>query len=261
MSRDCGTLRLRTQLLICVSLTVLGGTSCGALSIFASSLFHLYRVNIFYIEWFCRVTSKPKWHKYYEESLAFSKYVFFFFFALMIDQNAASCHSPTINSLCVCLAGTQAADGRKIFESHAESGKILSLNIFNLFTLTSSHGGTVVVMGVKTWFRNLPKLYFKIINYLINLSRCHWSINNLKMVQLMLNPSARLKNVVAPPCCLKVLCRKWGMTCSYTSAFQPSSCYRSCSARPLSSTGSAIWGTTLKYWSIWEVEKHLPVCE
>ncbi|KAM4558463.1 GPI inositol-deacylase isoform 1-T1 [Odontesthes bonariensis] len=44
VSRDCGTLRLRTQLLICVSLTVLGGASCGALSIFASSLFHLYRV-------------------------------------------------------------------------------------------------------------------------------------------------------------------------------------------------------------------------
>ncbi|CAG5865890.1 unnamed protein product [Menidia menidia] len=44
VSRDCGTLRLRTQLFICLSLTVLGGTSCGALAIFASSLFHLYRV-------------------------------------------------------------------------------------------------------------------------------------------------------------------------------------------------------------------------
>ncbi|KAL3970229.1 myb-related protein B [Sarotherodon galilaeus] len=44
VSRDCGTLRLRTQLLITLCLTVMGGTSCGALSIFASFLFHLYRV-------------------------------------------------------------------------------------------------------------------------------------------------------------------------------------------------------------------------
>uniref|UniRef100_A0AAX7UWG0 GPI inositol-deacylase n=1 Tax=Astatotilapia calliptera TaxID=8154 RepID=A0AAX7UWG0_ASTCA len=43
VSRDCGTLRLRTQLLITLCLTVMGGTSCGALSIFASFLFHLYR--------------------------------------------------------------------------------------------------------------------------------------------------------------------------------------------------------------------------
>lgn len=44
VSRDCGTLRLRTQLLITLCLTVMGGTSCGALSMFASFLFHLYRV-------------------------------------------------------------------------------------------------------------------------------------------------------------------------------------------------------------------------
>uniref|UniRef100_A0A3B4YFY9 GPI inositol-deacylase n=1 Tax=Seriola lalandi dorsalis TaxID=1841481 RepID=A0A3B4YFY9_SERLL len=44
VSRDCGTLRLRTQLLITLCLTVLGGTSCGALSIFAAFLLHLYRV-------------------------------------------------------------------------------------------------------------------------------------------------------------------------------------------------------------------------
>lgn len=44
VSRDCGTLRLRTQILITVGLTVLGGTSCGALSIFVSFMFHLYRV-------------------------------------------------------------------------------------------------------------------------------------------------------------------------------------------------------------------------
>ncbi|XP_018534163.1 GPI inositol-deacylase [Lates calcarifer] len=44
VSRDCGTLRLRTQLLIALSLTVVGGTSCGALSIFAAFLLHLYRV-------------------------------------------------------------------------------------------------------------------------------------------------------------------------------------------------------------------------
>ncbi|XP_006807701.1 GPI inositol-deacylase [Neolamprologus brichardi] len=44
VSRDCGTLRPRTQLLITLCLTVMGGTSCGALSMFASFLFHLYRV-------------------------------------------------------------------------------------------------------------------------------------------------------------------------------------------------------------------------
>ncbi|TMS06302.1 GPI inositol-deacylase [Larimichthys crocea] len=44
VSRDCGTLRPRTQLLITLCLTVTGGTSCGALSIFAAFLLHLYRV-------------------------------------------------------------------------------------------------------------------------------------------------------------------------------------------------------------------------
>ncbi|XP_062312383.1 GPI inositol-deacylase [Osmerus eperlanus] len=44
ISQDCGTLRLRTQLLLILSLSVLGGTSCGALSITASFLLHLYRV-------------------------------------------------------------------------------------------------------------------------------------------------------------------------------------------------------------------------
>lgn len=44
VSRDCGTLRPRTQLLITLCLTVMGGTSCGALSIFAAFLLHLYRV-------------------------------------------------------------------------------------------------------------------------------------------------------------------------------------------------------------------------
>ncbi|GLD51488.1 GPI inositol-deacylase [Lates japonicus] len=38
VSRDCGTLRLRTQILIALCLTVIGGTSCGALSIFAAFL-------------------------------------------------------------------------------------------------------------------------------------------------------------------------------------------------------------------------------
>ncbi|MEQ2200351.1 hypothetical protein XENOCAPTIV_028030, partial [Xenoophorus captivus] len=45
VTRTCGTLRLRTQLLIGLCLTVTGWTSCGALAIFASSLLHLYRVN------------------------------------------------------------------------------------------------------------------------------------------------------------------------------------------------------------------------
>nr|XP_057938755.1 GPI inositol-deacylase isoform X2 [Doryrhamphus excisus] len=44
VSSDCGTLQLRTQVLVTLSLTVVGGTSCGALSIIAAFLLHLYRV-------------------------------------------------------------------------------------------------------------------------------------------------------------------------------------------------------------------------
>ncbi|XP_069554854.1 GPI inositol-deacylase [Brachyistius frenatus] len=44
VSRDCGTLQPRTQLLVTLCLTVTGGTSCGALSIFIAFLLHLYRV-------------------------------------------------------------------------------------------------------------------------------------------------------------------------------------------------------------------------
>ncbi|XP_041699974.2 GPI inositol-deacylase isoform X2 [Coregonus clupeaformis] len=44
VSRDCGTLRRRTQLLLILCLSVLGGASCGALSITATFLLHLYRV-------------------------------------------------------------------------------------------------------------------------------------------------------------------------------------------------------------------------
>lgn len=44
VSRDCGTLRPRTQLIITLCLTVIGGTSCGALSMFVAFLLHLYRV-------------------------------------------------------------------------------------------------------------------------------------------------------------------------------------------------------------------------
>ncbi|XP_058478260.1 GPI inositol-deacylase [Solea solea] len=44
VSRDCGTLRLRTQLLLTLCLTVMGGTCCGALSVFAAFLLHFYRV-------------------------------------------------------------------------------------------------------------------------------------------------------------------------------------------------------------------------
>uniref|UniRef100_A0A3Q3XMC9 GPI inositol-deacylase n=1 Tax=Mola mola TaxID=94237 RepID=A0A3Q3XMC9_MOLML len=44
VSRECGTLRPQTQLLFTVCLTVIGGTTCGALSIFAAFLLHLYRV-------------------------------------------------------------------------------------------------------------------------------------------------------------------------------------------------------------------------
>uniref|UniRef100_UPI0037E990AE GPI inositol-deacylase n=1 Tax=Semicossyphus pulcher TaxID=241346 RepID=UPI0037E990AE len=44
VSRDCGTLRPRTQLLITLCLAVLGGMSCGALSISIAFALHLYRV-------------------------------------------------------------------------------------------------------------------------------------------------------------------------------------------------------------------------
>ncbi|KAF3695162.1 GPI inositol-deacylase [Channa argus] len=43
ISRDCGTLGMRTQLLIILCLTVMSVTSCGALSIFTAFLLHLYR--------------------------------------------------------------------------------------------------------------------------------------------------------------------------------------------------------------------------
>lgn len=44
VSRDCGTLPLWTQLLIAVSLTVLGCTTCAALAVCAAFMCHLYRV-------------------------------------------------------------------------------------------------------------------------------------------------------------------------------------------------------------------------
>ncbi|TNN49953.1 GPI inositol-deacylase [Liparis tanakae] len=44
VSRDCGALRLRTQLLVTLCLTVTGAASCGALAIFAAFLLHLYRL-------------------------------------------------------------------------------------------------------------------------------------------------------------------------------------------------------------------------
>ncbi|XP_034042742.1 GPI inositol-deacylase [Thalassophryne amazonica] len=44
VSRDCGTLSLQTQLLFTLSLTVVGGISCGAVAIFGAFLLHFYRV-------------------------------------------------------------------------------------------------------------------------------------------------------------------------------------------------------------------------
>lgn len=44
VSRDCGTLRPRTQLLLVLGLGLVGWSCCGALSILAAFLFHLYRV-------------------------------------------------------------------------------------------------------------------------------------------------------------------------------------------------------------------------
>ncbi|XP_036417811.1 GPI inositol-deacylase isoform X2 [Colossoma macropomum] len=44
ISRHCGTLQLSLQILLILSLIVLGGVTCGALSVTASFLLHLYRV-------------------------------------------------------------------------------------------------------------------------------------------------------------------------------------------------------------------------
>ncbi|XP_016389878.1 GPI inositol-deacylase-like [Sinocyclocheilus rhinocerous] len=44
VSRDCGTLRLHSQILLIIFLSVLGGVTCGALALMLSSLLHLYRV-------------------------------------------------------------------------------------------------------------------------------------------------------------------------------------------------------------------------
>ncbi|XP_016325152.1 GPI inositol-deacylase-like isoform X1 [Sinocyclocheilus anshuiensis] len=44
VSRDCGTLRLHSQILLIIFLSVLGGITCGALALMLSSLLHLYRV-------------------------------------------------------------------------------------------------------------------------------------------------------------------------------------------------------------------------
>ncbi|XP_019727635.1 GPI inositol-deacylase isoform X2 [Hippocampus comes] len=44
ISRDCGTLRLRTQLLITIFLTILGWKTCGAVPVMAAFALHLYRV-------------------------------------------------------------------------------------------------------------------------------------------------------------------------------------------------------------------------
>ncbi|KAJ8012436.1 hypothetical protein DPEC_G00042750 [Dallia pectoralis] len=44
VSRDCGTLRPRTQICLILCLSILGGASCGALSITIVFLLHLYRV-------------------------------------------------------------------------------------------------------------------------------------------------------------------------------------------------------------------------
>lgn len=44
VSRDCGTLLLRTQVLFLLALGTLGGVTCGALSVTLAFLLHLYRV-------------------------------------------------------------------------------------------------------------------------------------------------------------------------------------------------------------------------
>ncbi|XP_077436084.1 GPI inositol-deacylase [Vanacampus margaritifer] len=44
ISRDCGTLRLRTQIFVMIFLTILGWNTCGALAILAAFVLHLYRV-------------------------------------------------------------------------------------------------------------------------------------------------------------------------------------------------------------------------
>ncbi|XP_077392151.1 GPI inositol-deacylase [Festucalex cinctus] len=44
ISRDCGTLHLRTQIFVMIFLTILGWNTCGALAIIVAFVLHLYRV-------------------------------------------------------------------------------------------------------------------------------------------------------------------------------------------------------------------------
>lgn len=57
VSRDCGTIRLRTQILLMVCLSALGGVTCGALALMISTLLHFYRVSehiiVIFMIWLC----------------------------------------------------------------------------------------------------------------------------------------------------------------------------------------------------------------
>uniref|UniRef100_A0A3Q3S0Y3 GPI inositol-deacylase n=1 Tax=Mastacembelus armatus TaxID=205130 RepID=A0A3Q3S0Y3_9TELE len=54
--RDCGTLRLQTQVFLTLCLTVMSAVSCAALSLLAAFLLHLYRVSL-------KVLLAPQTHK------------------------------------------------------------------------------------------------------------------------------------------------------------------------------------------------------
>ncbi len=131
--------------------------------------------------------------------------------------------------VCVGLQGAEAADDRKIFESHVESGKIFRLTCHTCITWSF------------WWYCDWDFTFF------CHISRHLRSTNRLRTAQSTLSPPASLKNVTAPPCCLSVLCRRWGMTYSCTSACRRYSRFLSCSSHPHSSTGSATWGTASKW--------------
>uniref|UniRef100_A0A8C7CQV4 GPI inositol-deacylase n=1 Tax=Oncorhynchus kisutch TaxID=8019 RepID=A0A8C7CQV4_ONCKI len=91
VSRDCGTLRRRTQLLLILCLSVLGWASCGALSITATFLLHLYRVSL-----------GDQLNTY-----SLNLLVFLWF-----------------TDVCLCFCpGSKATDDREVSESYAEPGK------------------------------------------------------------------------------------------------------------------------------------------
>lgn len=134
----------------------------------------------------------------------------------------------------IACPGPEATDDRKIFESHVESGKIFRLrHKHQMVSLWLQNQIKIRSLSSSTWNSGVFH----------HLSRHPGSTKRLRTARSTLNQSARLKNAMAPPCCLSLLCRRWGMTYSSTSAYQRSSRFLSCSSHRHSSTGSATWGT------------------